>query len=97
MVSNQQGLPCGSIGTVTTRQKPVVDVFPACPHSIQIPPPCRQGQNTYEVILSDQPEQGTVLTRCGLPRSPRGLACHKVPGAACLQKMQFSVARVRFM
>ena len=69
MVGSEQGLPCGSIGTVTTGQEPVVDVFPASPHSIQIPHSCRQGMSIYEVILSDHPEQKTVLTRCGLARS----------------------------
>ena len=68
VVGIQQGRPCGSIGTVTTGQEPVVDGFPASPHSIQILPPRHQGPSTYEAILSEYPHS-TVLTRCGLPRS----------------------------
>ena len=71
-VASQQGLPCGPIGTVTTGQKPVVDGFPDRPHSIQIPH-WRQSPSTYEAILSGHPQQSMILTRCGLPRSPRGL------------------------
>ena len=37
------GLPCGSIGIITTEQKPVVDGFPDSLHFIQNPLPCRQG------------------------------------------------------
>ena len=65
---------CGSIGTVTTGQEPVVDGFMASPHSLQIPHPC---PSTNEAILSDHPQLSTVLTRCGLPRSPHGLAWHQ--------------------
>ena len=32
---------------------------------------------TNEAILSDHPQLSTVLTRCGLPRSPHGLAWHQ--------------------
>ena len=39
--------------------------------------PRRQGPSTYEAILSDHPEQSTVLMSCGLPRSHRGLAWHQ--------------------
>ena len=47
---SQQGLPCGSINTVATGEKPVVVGFPASPHSIQIPHLCLQGLKTYEAI-----------------------------------------------
>ena len=77
VVGSQQGLPCGSIGTITTGQQPVVDSLMASPHSIQILPPHRQGLSTYEVILSDHHQQSTVLCGCGLPRSPRGPAWHQ--------------------
>ena len=70
---SQQVHPFRSIGTVTTGQELVVDGFPASPHSIKNPHLRQQGPSTYEVILSDHPEQSTVLTRCGLPRSPHGL------------------------
>ena len=45
VVRSQQGLPCGSIGS--QGQEPVVDGFPANPHSIQIPDLCSQGPNVY--------------------------------------------------
>ena len=59
VVGSQQGLPCGSISTVTMGQEPVVDGLSASPHSIQISHPSRQGSSTYEVILSDHPQQST--------------------------------------
>ena len=68
VVGSQQRLSCGSIGTVTTGQEPVVDGFPASPHSIQIPYPCHQGPS-----LLEHPGQIAVLTRFRLPRSPLGL------------------------
>ena len=74
------GLPCGSVDMVTTWKVQVVDCFPTNPHSIPIPHPHRQGPSTYEANLSDHPQQSTGLARCGLPRSPCGLA--KVPVAA---------------
>ena len=77
VVSSQQGLPCWSIGMVNTEQETVLDVFPASPLSIQIPHLRRQGPSTYEAIMSDHPQQSTVLTRCGLPRSPLELAWHQ--------------------
>ena len=77
VVGCQQGLPCWSICKVTTGQEAVVDGFLASPHLISIPRPRRQGPSTYEEILSDHPRQSDVLTRCGLPRSPRGHACHQ--------------------
>ena len=77
VVGSQQGHPCGSICTVTMG-KPVVDGFPTSPHSIQIPHPSHQGLSIYEAILSEHPQQSTVLTRCGLPGSPRGLAWHQI-------------------
>ena len=86
---------CGSIGMVTTGQELAVDGFPASPHSMQIPHPCRQDPGTYEAILSDQPQQSTVLTRCGLLWSPHGLALHQVPVATCPRRMWLTVVRVR--
>ena len=86
MVGNQQGLPCGSIGTVKMAQKQVVDGFPASPHSIQIPRPCRQVSSTYEAILSDHPQHSTVWTRCSLPRSPLGLAWHQCSSGSMPQE-----------
>ena len=77
VVGSQQGHPCRSIGMVTTRQEPVFDGFPGSPNSIQIPHTRHRAASTYEVILSDHPTQSTVLTRCGVPRSPRGLAWHQ--------------------
>ena len=77
VVGSQQGLPCGYIGTVSTGQKLVADGFPASPYSIQIPHLRHQGPSTYEAILLRHPEQSTVLMRCGLPRSPRGLGWHQ--------------------
>ena len=74
VVRSQQGLPCGPIGTETTWQKLVVDGFLASPHSIEFPHPRRRVPSTYEAILSDHAGQSTVLTRGGLPRSPRKLA-----------------------
>ena len=59
------------------RQKLVVDVFLANPHSIQIRHPRHQVRSTYEAILSDHAEQSTVLMRHGLPRSSRELAWHQ--------------------
>ena len=77
MFNNQPGLPCGSIDMVTTGQEPVVDDFLTSPNSIQIPHLCHQGPGTFEAILSDHLEQNIVLTRCGLPRSPHGLAWYQ--------------------
>ena len=77
VVGSQQGLSCGSIGTVNMRREPVVDGFLARSHSIQVPHLHRQGPSTYEAILSDHPQQSTVLTRCGLPKGPRGFAWHQ--------------------
>ena len=74
VVGSQRGLSYGSMGTVTARQEPVVDDILASPHSIQIPD-LRPG--IYEAILSDHPQQSMVLSRCGIPRSPRGLAWHQ--------------------
>ena len=69
VVGSQLRLPCGFLGTVTTGKDPVVDGFPASPHSIKIPHPSRQGPSTYEAMLSGHPEQYAVLKRCGLLRS----------------------------
>ena len=93
VVGSQQRLPCRFIGTVTMEQKTIVDGFLDSLHSIQIPHACRQGPSTYEVMLSDHPQQSMVLMRCGLPRS-LGLAGTKVPVAACLRGMPLTVARV---
>ena len=41
------------------------------------PSSASQGPGTYETILSDHPQQSTVLTRCGLPWSPRELAWYQ--------------------
>ena len=51
--------------------------FPDRPHSIQILHRRRQSPSTYEAILSGHPQQSMILTRCGLPRSPGGLAWHQ--------------------
>ena len=84
VVASQQGFLCGSINLVTTGQEPVVDGFPASPHSIQIPHPCRHSPSTYEAILLDHPQQSPVLTRCGLPRRPWELAWHQSSSGSML-------------
>ena len=76
-VGSQRGLPCVSITMVTTGQEPLVDGFPVRPYLLQILQPSRQGPSTFVAILSDHPQQSTVLTRCGFPRSHRGLAWHQ--------------------
>ena len=81
VVGSQQGLPCGSIGTVTMGQESVADEFPAIPYSIQIPHLHRQGRSTYEVILLEHPQQSMVLMRYGLLRSPHGLGTRVFSGS----------------
>ena len=78
VVGRPQVLPCGSIGTVTMGQEPLV--FLASPHSIQISNPCRQDQ----VILLDHPQQTTVLVRRGLPRSLHGFTWHQSSSGSML-------------
>ena len=75
--SSQQGLRCGSICPVTTGQESVVNRCATSPHSVQISHPRRQGPSTQETILSDHPQQCTVLPRCCLSRSPWRLAWHQ--------------------
>ena len=50
--------------------------FLVSPHSIQFPPPRRQGPSTYEATLLDHHQQSMVLTRWGLPGNPHELAWH---------------------
>ena len=77
MDGSQQGIPYGSVGTITIGQEPVVDGFPASLHSIQIPHPRRQEPSTYGAVLLDHPEQSTVLMRYCHPRVPHELAWHQ--------------------
>ena len=89
VVGSQHGPPCGSCGsisTVTMGKEPVIDGFPASPDSIQIPHPHLQVPSAY-----DNPQQITVLTRCGLPRNPRGLAWHQNSSAICLHRMRLMI------
>ena len=76
VVGSQQRLRCGSIWPVTTGQELVVNHCATRPHSVQISHP-RQGPNTQERILSDHPQQSTVLPRCCLWGSPWSLAWHQ--------------------
>ena len=66
VVGSQQGLRCGSICPVTTGQESVVNRCATSPHSVQIYHLRRQGPSTQETILSDHPQQCTVLPRCCL-------------------------------
>ena len=77
VVGSQQGLRCGSICPVTTGQESVVNRCATSPHSVQISHPRRQGPSTQETILSDHPQQCTVLPRCCLSWSPWRLAWHQ--------------------
>ena len=77
VVGNQQGLRCGSICPVTTGQESVVNRCATSPYSVQISHPRRQGPSTQETILSDHPQQCTVLPRCCLSGSPWRLAWHQ--------------------
>ena len=77
VVGSQQGLRCGSICPVTTGQESVVNRCATNPHSVQISHPRRQGPSTQETILSDHPQQRTVLPRCCLSGSPWRLAWHQ--------------------
>ena len=77
VVGSQQGLRCGSICPVTTGQESVVNRCATSPHSIQISHPRRQGPSTQETILSDHPQQCTVLPKCCLSGSPWRLAWHQ--------------------
>ena len=77
VVGSQQGLRCGSICPVTTGQESVVNRCATSPHSVQISHPRRQGPSTQEPILSDHPQQCTVLPRCCLSGSPWRLAWHQ--------------------
>ena len=95
VVVGSQGLPCGSIGTVTMEQELVVDCFPSSHHSTQIPHPFCQGPRTYEAILLDHPQQSMALTKCGLPRSPRELARHQSFSGCRPPKDGSTVTRVR--
>ena len=95
VVGSQQGLRCGSICPVTTGQESVVNRCATSPHSVQISHPRRQGPSTQETILSDHPQQCTVLPRCCLSGSPEDLPGTKDPVAACLLSMRLTVARVK--
>ena len=77
VVGSQQGLRCGSICPVTTGQKSVVNRCATSPHSVQISHPRRQGPSTQETILSDHPQQCTVLLRCCLSGSSWRLAWYQ--------------------
>ena len=77
VVGSQQGLLCGSICPVTTGQESAVNRCATSPHSVQISHQCRQGPSTQETILSDHPQQCTVLPRCCLSGSPWRLAWHQ--------------------
>ena len=77
VVGSQQGLRCGSICPVTTGQESVVNRCATSPHSVQISHPRRQGPSTQETILSDHPQQCTVLPRCCLSGSPWRLVWHQ--------------------
>ena len=77
VVGSQQGLRYGSICPVTTWQESVVNRCATSPHSVQISHPRRQGPSTQETILSDHPQQCTVLPRCCLSGSPWRLAWHQ--------------------
>ena len=77
VVGSQQGLRCGSICPVTTGQESVVNRCATSPRSVQIYHPRRQGPSTQETILSDHPQQCTVLPRCCLSGSPWRLAWHQ--------------------
>ena len=77
VVGSQQGLRWGSICPVTTGQESVVNRCATSPHSVQISHPRRQGPSTHETILSDHPQQCTVLPRCCLSESPWRLAWHQ--------------------
>ena len=77
VVGSQQGLRCGSICPVTTGQESVVNRCATSPHSVQISHPRRQGPSTQETILSDHPQQCTILPRCCLSGSPWRLAWHQ--------------------
>ena len=77
VVGSQQALRCGSICPVTTGQESVVNRCATSPHSIQISHPRRQGPSTQETILSDHPQQCTVLPRCCYSGSPWRLAWHQ--------------------
>ena len=83
VIGSQQGLLCGSMGTATIGQEPVVVGLLASPHSIQIPHLHRQGPSTW---------QGVVFWG-----APVDLLGTKVPVAACLWRMWLTLARVRPM
>ena len=70
VVGSQQGLRCGSNCPVTTGQESVVNHCATSPHSVQISHPRCQGPSTQEKILSDHPQQCTVLQRCCLSGNP---------------------------
>ena len=94
VVSSQHGLPCGS---VTTGQEPVVDGFPARPHSTQILHLRHQGMSPIKrfsrSILSKAWSWRGVVFR----GAPVDLPGTKIPVAACLRRMQLTVAWVRSM
>ena len=92
VVGNQQGLPCGSIITITG-QELVVDSFQDRPHSIQILHLHRKGPSTYEAMLWDHPQQSTVLTKCGLPKSPCGLTWHQSSIDSMPQEVVVDISR----
>ena len=77
VVGSQQGLRCGSICPVTTGLESVVNRCATSPHSVQISHPRCQGRSTQEMILSDHPQQCTVLPMCCLSGSPWRLAWHQ--------------------
>ena len=84
-------------GNHGTRPGSVVNRCATSPHSVQISHPRRQGPSTQETILSDHPQQCTVLPRCCLSGSPWRLAWHQRSSgmAACLLIMRLTVARVK--
>ena len=94
---SQQGLPYGSIGTVTTGQEPVVDVFwPALiPYKFLIYAVKAQAFMKWScqtILNKAQSWQGVVFQS-----APVDLPSTIVPVAACLQKMWLTVARIRPM
>ena len=95
VVGNQQGLPCGSIGTVTTGQEPLLLVLrPAlilyklllCTIKAQAP----MKQSCWTILSKAQSWRGVVFRG-----APVDLSGTKVPVTACLWRMRLMVAGVR--
>ena len=95
VVGSQQGLRSGSICPVTRGQESVVNRCATSPHSVQISHPRRQGPSTHETILSDHPQQCTVLPRCCLSGSPWRLAWHQRSSGSMSLSMRLTVARAK--